>query len=209
MINRHLFAMGYHSRRLTRSPKMALVHRQWAIRHRVWDVRHWQHSIFTDESMFNLRHTDGRARVLRGQGERHIDVCVLGTDGDVYPFVVIWTGFQYGGKSELVVLVATMNQHVYRRVLPQSFFTLGKSRLPEQLVLLGISLENQDMKIMDWPSKISIWTPCIALQSPLWLGLLNWRCYQVSAPLSEYRTSSGLGQETDQLKIHVHFICEW
>ena len=38
------------------------------------------------------------------QGEGHIDVCVQGADGDVNPSVNVWFGFQYGGKSELVVL---------------------------------------------------------------------------------------------------------
>ena len=108
---------GYHSHRPAWCPRPNLVHhrrrRQWARRHRVWDIRHWRHCIFTDESRFKLHHTDGRARVDMRQSERHIDVCVQGTDGNVGPTVIIWAGVHHGGKSELVVLDVCYNKFSY------------------------------------------------------------------------------------------------
>ena len=52
------------------------------------------------------------------QGERHVDACVEGTDGNVGASVIVWAGFHCGGKSELVVLDGIMNQQVYRQGLP-------------------------------------------------------------------------------------------
>ena len=69
-----------------------------------------------------MHYTYGRAWVLRqqGQGESLIDVCVLGTDGNTIPPVIIWAKFRYDGIRELVVLDGTNNQQVYRCVLQQS-----------------------------------------------------------------------------------------
>ena len=77
---------------------------------------------FISGSIFKMHHTYGRAWVLRqqGQGESLIDVCVLGTDGNTIPSVIIWAKFRYDGKRELVVLDGINNQQVYRRVLQQS-----------------------------------------------------------------------------------------
>ncbi|GFS71848.1 transposable element Tc1 transposase [Trichonephila clavipes] len=45
---------------------------QWANVHRSWRAN-WQQVVFSDESRFNLRHHDGRIRVRRYAGERHIE----------------------------------------------------------------------------------------------------------------------------------------
>ena len=63
----------------------------------------------------------------RRQGEKHIDVCVQGTDGNVCSFVIVWHEIHYGGKSELLVLDGTMNQQVYRRVSQRSILPWAKA----------------------------------------------------------------------------------
>ncbi|GFV57029.1 transposable element Tcb2 transposase [Trichonephila clavipes] len=49
---------------------------QWANVHRSWRAD-WQQVVFSDESRFNLWHHDGRIRVRRYAGERHIPECII------------------------------------------------------------------------------------------------------------------------------------
>ena len=51
--------------------------------------------IFTDESRFKMHYPDGRAQAYRWQGERHIDVCVQGTESKVSASVIVWAGFLF------------------------------------------------------------------------------------------------------------------
>ena len=98
------------------------------------------HGIFIDESRLKWHHTDGRAWVRRCQGERHIDVCVQGTDGYVGPSGMIWMArFPYRCKSELGVLDRTINQQVYRCVLQQSFLPLARAIFGSALTMYAIS----------------------------------------------------------------------
>ena len=127
---------------------------------------HWNifsFMFFTDESRFKFQ--DGRARVRRRQGERHIDVCVLGTDGNVGPSVIVWARLHYGGKSELIVVDGTMNRQVYRLLQQQSLLCWTKANFQKNFVLVYDNapprtaqatrdfLENQDTKVMDWLAK--------------------------------------------------------
>ena len=46
----------------------------------IFDSNDWASALFTDESRFNLRRSDGRARVYRRRGERFHDACVVEID---------------------------------------------------------------------------------------------------------------------------------
>ena len=70
------------------------------------------------------------------QGERHVDACVEGTDGNVGASVIVWAGFHCGGKSELVVLDGIMNQQVYRHVLQQSLLSWARATVHNNFVLV-------------------------------------------------------------------------
>jgi len=48
----------------------------WARAHRHWRRRDWNTILFSNESLYNLNHANGRARVYRRQGERFAPVCV-------------------------------------------------------------------------------------------------------------------------------------
>ena len=168
-ITRRLLEAGYHSRRPTRSPRLTIDHRrrrrQWARRHRERDLRHWRHGVFTDESRFKLHCTEGWIRVRRREGERHIDVCVQHTDGNVGPSIMVWGGFHFGGKSELIIVDGNMNQQVYRRVLQQNLLPWARGTFQNNFVLVQDNapphkaratmtfLENQDVEVMDWLAK--------------------------------------------------------
>ena len=77
--------------------------------------------------------TDGRDRVRRRQGERHIDACMRGTDGNVGPSVIVWAGFHYGGKMGAGCAGPHHEPASVQTCAATKSLTLGKSRLPEQL----------------------------------------------------------------------------
>lgn len=49
---------------------------QWARRHLRFTRADWANVLFTDETRFNLRRSDGRLRVYRRRGERYSAPCV-------------------------------------------------------------------------------------------------------------------------------------
>jgi hypothetical protein len=83
-----------------RSPYVGLVlsarRRQlrlaWARRHLRFTRADWGRVLFTDESRFNLRRSDGRSRVYRRTGERYSDVCVRERGQYGGGSVMVWAG---------------------------------------------------------------------------------------------------------------------
>ena len=53
---------------------------QWARRHARFTRADWANILFVDEVRFNLRGSDGRARVYRSESERDADVCLQEVD---------------------------------------------------------------------------------------------------------------------------------
>ena len=85
-----------------------------------------------------MHDTDGRARLCRQQGDRHIDVCVQGTDDNVVPPVIVWTGFHRGDRSELVVLMldGIMTQQVYKRVQQENILSWARATFQNNFFLV-------------------------------------------------------------------------
>ncbi|GFY23553.1 transposable element Tc1 transposase [Trichonephila clavipes] len=81
---------------------------QWANVHRSWRAD-WQHVVFSDESRFNLWHHDGRIRVRRYAGERHIPECIIERYSGRTPGVMVWGAIAYHGRSQLLRIVGNLN----------------------------------------------------------------------------------------------------
>jgi hypothetical protein len=64
----------------------------WARSRRRWRLHTWQHIIFSNESRFSLRFSDGRYRVYRRRGERFTDQCVYES---VLEAEVLWSGLEF------------------------------------------------------------------------------------------------------------------
>jgi hypothetical protein len=78
-VRRRLHEFGLRARRSVVGPILKQRHRiprlSWArTRHR-WRLHTWQHILFSDESLFVLRFSDGYP-VYRRRGERFTDQCV-------------------------------------------------------------------------------------------------------------------------------------
>ncbi|KAK7107428.1 hypothetical protein V1264_015361 [Littorina saxatilis] len=65
------------SRRPAVRPLLTQAHHRaplaWSRRHLRWTRRDWAQVLFSDESRFNLYHSDGRRKVWRREGERYED----------------------------------------------------------------------------------------------------------------------------------------
>ena len=72
-----------------RTARLAWVHAR-----RRWRLHTWQHILFSDESRFSLRFSDGRYRVYRMRGERFTEQCVYESD-------------RFGGGSVMMVALSS------------------------------------------------------------------------------------------------------
>jgi hypothetical protein len=88
---------GLRARRLVVGPILKQRHRtarlSWARARRRWRLHTWQHILFSDESRFSLRFSDGRYRVYRRRGECfRTSVC---TSPTVLEAEVLWSGLEF------------------------------------------------------------------------------------------------------------------
>ena len=80
-----------------------------------WRLHTWQHILFSDESRFLLRLSDGRYRVYRRRGERFTDQCVYETDRFGGGKVMVWAGIYHDGSAQPKIVQGTFNAVNYRR----------------------------------------------------------------------------------------------
>ena len=105
-VRRRLCESGIRARRPVVRPILRQRHRTailaWARACRHRRLHTWQHILFSDESLFSPRFSDGRYRVYRRRGERFMDQCVYESD-------------RFGGGSVMVKTVqGTLNAVKYR-----------------------------------------------------------------------------------------------
>ncbi|GFX27839.1 transposable element Tc1 transposase [Trichonephila clavipes] len=85
---------------------------QWANVHRSWRAD-WQQVVFSHESRFNLWHHDGRIRVMRYAGERHIPECIIERHSRRTPGVTVWGALANHGRSQLLRNMGNLNSTRY------------------------------------------------------------------------------------------------
>jgi hypothetical protein len=70
--------------------------------------------LFSDESKFNLKFSDGRVRIYRRRRERFADGCVKETDRFGDGGVNVWGGISHVGKTNLKIVVGNLIDIRYR-----------------------------------------------------------------------------------------------
>ena len=78
---------------------------QWARARLRWSRHTWQNILFSDESKFNLKFSDGRVRIYRRRRERFADGCVKETDRFGDGGVNEWGGISHVGKTNFKIVV--------------------------------------------------------------------------------------------------------
>ena len=102
---------------------MSARHRQlmlaWARRYLRFALADWGRVLFTDESRFNLRRSDGRNRVFRRRVENYNDVYVRerGQFGD--GSVMVWAGITFHTKNPMIPIHQNLNAERYQNTILQ------------------------------------------------------------------------------------------
>ena len=166
-ISRRLRERGVRAHRPYRGPILTQRHRH----NRVLFARNrrrqnWQNVVFSDESRFNLYHTDGRQRVYRRRGERFCDNTVIEHDRFGGGGVMVWGAINHNLRSRLVICDGNLTARRYvdeilRPVLipllrrqpnaNQLTFQHDNAR-PHSAAFTTNFLRQNGVDVMDWPS---------------------------------------------------------
>ncbi|GFV84116.1 transposable element Tcb2 transposase [Trichonephila clavipes] len=134
----------------------------WANVHRSWRAD-WQQVVFSDESRFNLWPHDGRIRVMRYAGERHISECIIERHSRRTPGVMVWGSIAYHGRSQLLRIVGNLNSTRYinevlqpqaipfLQGLPGAVFQQDNAR-PHVAKTVKSYLDSQKVQLLPWPA---------------------------------------------------------
>ena len=86
----------------------------WARAPRRWRLHTLQHILFSHESRFSLRLSDGRYCVYRRRRERFTDQCVYKSDRCGGGSVMLWAGICLDGRTQLKIVQGTLNAVKFR-----------------------------------------------------------------------------------------------
>jgi transposase len=148
---------------LTRTQRAA--RRAWAQEHMNWTLEEWQNCLFTDESKFNLHHSDGRIFVWRRPGERYHERNMAPQVAYGRAGIIVWGGIILNGRTELICLRReTMNgeRYIQRCLLPvvipfaqdfgDGFIFMDDNARPHRARIVNDLLEAQNIRRMVWPA---------------------------------------------------------
>ena len=117
-VRNRLRQSGIRSRRPLNGMELKRRHRiarlQWARARLRWRRNTWPNILFSDESKFNLKFSDGRVRIYCRRRERFADGCVKETDRCGGGGVMVWGGISHVGKINLKIVVGNLNGIRYR-----------------------------------------------------------------------------------------------
>ena len=105
-VRRRLEERGLRARRPASGPQLLPRHRrarlEFAREHLNWTIAQWGNVLFSDESRFCLRGSDGRERVWRRTGERYAECTMSERVSFRGGSVMVWGGISLEGRTELV-----------------------------------------------------------------------------------------------------------
>ena len=124
----------------------------------------WASVLFTDESRFNLRRSDGRVRVYRRRGERFRDACVVENELFGGGSVMIWGGISPQHKTDVRVIDGNLNAQRYQDEILAPVVTPFILANPHMLLMQDNAtshsaratrqyLATNNMQVIDWPAR--------------------------------------------------------
>lgn len=171
-VRNRLVRAGLRSRRLLRRPLLTSQHRQarlqWAMSRCHFREPQWRRIIFTDESRYLLRPTDGRTRVRRYLGEVLRNDLVFETTPHGGGSVMVWGGICCDGRSPLIILRCTVNGQRYRQLLANNLLPWAEELLgpretawrlqddnapPHRSRVVREFQEASRIRTIDWPAR--------------------------------------------------------
>ena len=120
-VNCRLVAAGLNGRISRRKPLLTQRHRrlrlEFARQYQCWTVDDWKRVLWSDESKFNLFHSDGRTYVRRRVSEEFSDNCVVPTIKHGGGSVMIWGCFCGSDIGLMTEVNGRMNSQQYCEIL--------------------------------------------------------------------------------------------
>lgn len=167
-VRNRLAEYGIRSRRPYHGPMLTQRHRnlrlQWVQQHVRWTQFQWNTVVFSDESRFCLRRSDGRARVYRRRGERYADACVREVDRFGGGSIMVWGAISFRHRSPLVIVDGNLNAQRYRNEILQpvvvplfnanqrlAFFQHDNARCHVARICRDF-LQQQNVAVLPWPA---------------------------------------------------------
>ena len=95
------------------SPRHIAARLRFCRDHVRWNRQQWSRVLFSDESRFCLRTVDGRIRVWRRRGERHLEPNIQPTTAYNGGSVMVWAGISANGRTALVIVPGNLNGRRY------------------------------------------------------------------------------------------------
>lgn len=137
---------------------------EWARRHSNWTQARWTEVLFTDESRFCLYHNDGRQRVWRRRGERHVECCVRQHDRWGGTGVMVWAGMSTNSRTPLVIIDGNLTARRYIDEVLETTYLPFRTEHPEIRILQQDNarphtarittayLQQHNVEVLPWPA---------------------------------------------------------
>ena len=169
-IRRRFHEVGLVSRRPATGPALEPRHRvarlQFARQHINWTRADWESVLFTDESRFALRSSDGRDHVWRRCGERYAPCTMSPRISFNGGSIIVWAGISVAARTELVFIEnGTMNgdryieeciiPHVipYAQFIGNAFQLMHDNARANTARIVSDVLNEVEINVMDWPAR--------------------------------------------------------
>ncbi len=114
---RTLKQMGYSSRRPHRVPLLSDKNRKQRLQftqdHQNWTIEDWKNVVWSDESRFLLRHSDGRVRIWCKEHESMDPSCLVSMVQAAGCGVMVWGIFSWHTLGPLVPIKHRLNATAY------------------------------------------------------------------------------------------------
>ena len=124
-------------------------------------LSYWRKVLWSDESKFNLKASDGIQKVWRKPGEAYKLSCTRGTVKHGGGNIMVWGSMAYNGVGKLHFIDETMNADLYISILESNLKSSARLlRLGSNFVFQQDTakktvefLEEQNVNVLDWPSQ--------------------------------------------------------
>lgn len=133
--------------------------------HLNWTQQQWKNVLWSDESKFNLRGSDGRANVRRPRGEKFNPRYTTATVKHGGGNIMVWGCFSGNGIGPIHRITSTMTATIYRDLLSSVMLPYAEWEMPLSWTfqhdndpkhtagVVKVWLQENEINIMSWPAQ--------------------------------------------------------
>ena len=170
-IKRYLHRNGIRSYIAASKPYLTSKHiaarLNWCITRQQWSMQQWKNVAFSDESSFTLKPIKNHSRVWRLNNTRYANRNMVPTFKSGFVSLSVWGLFSSKGRSPLIRITGTLNQHKYIEILKQYVLPFkaqnhsGSNEFifqhdgcgPHRAKNVSLFLEAEGIAVLPWPAQ--------------------------------------------------------